>query len=35
MGEGQAVEVSEQECVAAMLEQNFVYYTYAGQQPRG
>jgi crotonobetainyl-CoA:carnitine CoA-transferase CaiB-like acyl-CoA transferase len=31
-GKGQAVEVSEQECVAAMLEQNFVHYTYAGQQ---
>jgi crotonobetainyl-CoA:carnitine CoA-transferase CaiB-like acyl-CoA transferase len=31
-GKGQAVDVSEQECVAAMLEQNFVYYTYAGQQ---
>jgi crotonobetainyl-CoA:carnitine CoA-transferase CaiB-like acyl-CoA transferase len=31
-GRGQAVDVSEQECVAAMLEQNFVYYTYAGLQ---
>jgi len=31
-GKGQAVDISEQECVAAMLEQNFVYYTYAGQQ---
>ena len=31
-GKGQAVHVSEQECVAAMLEQNFVHYTYAGQQ---
>ncbi len=31
-GNGQAVDVSEQECVAAMLEQNFVHYTYAGQQ---
>jgi crotonobetainyl-CoA:carnitine CoA-transferase CaiB-like acyl-CoA transferase len=31
-GKGQAVDVSEQECVAAMLEQNFVHYTYAGQQ---
>jgi benzylsuccinate CoA-transferase BbsE subunit len=31
-GKGQAVDVSEQECVAAMLEQNFVYYTYAGQR---
>jgi crotonobetainyl-CoA:carnitine CoA-transferase CaiB-like acyl-CoA transferase len=29
---GQAVDVSEQECVAAMLEQNFVHYTYSGQQ---
>jgi hypothetical protein len=26
------VDVSERECVAAMLEQNFVYYPYAGQQ---
>src|SRR5258708_9394215 len=31
-GKGQAVDISEQECVAAMLEQNFVHYTYAGQQ---
>jgi crotonobetainyl-CoA:carnitine CoA-transferase CaiB-like acyl-CoA transferase len=31
-GRGQAVDVSEQECVAAMLEQNFVYYTYAGRE---
>ena len=31
-GNGQAVDISEQECVAAMLEQNFVHYTYAGQQ---
>jgi benzylsuccinate CoA-transferase BbsE subunit len=31
-GTGQAVEVSEQECVAAMLEQNFVHYTFAGLQ---
>ena len=31
-GKGQAVDVSEQECVAAMLEQNFVYYTYSGLQ---
>ena len=31
-GKGQAVDVSAQECVAAMLEQNFVHYTYAGQQ---
>jgi crotonobetainyl-CoA:carnitine CoA-transferase CaiB-like acyl-CoA transferase len=30
--QGQAIDVSEQECVAAMLEQNFVYYTYAGRQ---
>jgi crotonobetainyl-CoA:carnitine CoA-transferase CaiB-like acyl-CoA transferase len=31
-GKGQAVDVSEQECVAAMLEQNFVHYTYGGLQ---
>ncbi|HVN89794.1 MAG TPA: CoA transferase [Candidatus Binataceae bacterium] len=31
-GKGQAVDISEQECVAAMLEQNFVHYTYAGAQ---
>jgi crotonobetainyl-CoA:carnitine CoA-transferase CaiB-like acyl-CoA transferase len=30
-GGGQAIEVSAQECVAAMLEQNFVHYTYGGQ----
>jgi crotonobetainyl-CoA:carnitine CoA-transferase CaiB-like acyl-CoA transferase len=31
-GKGQAIDVSEQECVAAMLEQNFLHYTYAGLQ---
>jgi crotonobetainyl-CoA:carnitine CoA-transferase CaiB-like acyl-CoA transferase len=31
-GKGQAIDISEQECVAAMLEQNFVHYTYARQQ---
>ena len=31
-GSGQAVEVSEQECLAAMLELSLVSYTYAGKQ---
>jgi len=31
-GRGQSIDISEQECVAAMLEQNFVHYTYSGQQ---
>jgi crotonobetainyl-CoA:carnitine CoA-transferase CaiB-like acyl-CoA transferase len=29
---GQAIEVSEQEAVAAMLEMNFMHYTYAGRE---
>jgi crotonobetainyl-CoA:carnitine CoA-transferase CaiB-like acyl-CoA transferase len=29
-GGGQVIEVSAQECLAAMLELSFVYYTYAG-----
>ena len=31
-GGGQAIEVSAQECIAAMLELSFVLYTYAGVQ---
>ncbi len=31
-GKGQAIEVSEQECVAAMLEMNFMHWTYAGRE---
>src|SRR6478609_1818406 len=31
-GAGQAVDVSEQEAVAAMLEMNFMHYTYAGRE---
>jgi crotonobetainyl-CoA:carnitine CoA-transferase CaiB-like acyl-CoA transferase len=31
-GIGQAIEVSAQECFAAMLELSFIYYTYAGKQ---
>jgi crotonobetainyl-CoA:carnitine CoA-transferase CaiB-like acyl-CoA transferase len=31
-GRGQAIEVSEQEAVAAMLEMNFMHYTYAGRE---
>jgi crotonobetainyl-CoA:carnitine CoA-transferase CaiB-like acyl-CoA transferase len=31
-GHGQAIEVSEQECIAAMLELSFVYYPYQGEQ---
>ncbi len=31
-GKGQIVEVSQQECVAALLEMNLVHYTYAGRE---
>jgi crotonobetainyl-CoA:carnitine CoA-transferase CaiB-like acyl-CoA transferase len=31
-GRGQAIEVSQQEAVAAMLEMNFMHYTYAGRE---
>ena len=31
-GRGQALDVSEQECIAAMLEMNFMHYTYAGRE---
>src|SRR5271166_4742507 len=31
-GKGQAIEVSQQECIAAMLEMNLVHYTYAGRE---
>lgn len=31
-GQGQAIDVSEQECIAAMLEQNFMHYSYAGRE---
>ncbi len=31
-GQGQAIEVSEQEAVAAMLEMNLMHYTYAGRE---
>jgi|YelNatPaOPRAMG01_1025707.scaffolds.fasta_scaffold08630_3 crotonobetainyl-CoA:carnitine CoA-transferase CaiB-like acyl-CoA transferase len=31
-GRGQAIDVSEQECIAAMLEMNFMHYTYAGRE---
>jgi crotonobetainyl-CoA:carnitine CoA-transferase CaiB-like acyl-CoA transferase len=31
-GRGQAIEVSQQECVAAMLEMNFMHWTYAGRE---
>ena len=31
-GYGQAIEVSEQECIAAMLELGYVYYPYQGEQ---
>jgi crotonobetainyl-CoA:carnitine CoA-transferase CaiB-like acyl-CoA transferase len=31
-GKGQAIEVSEQECVAAMLEMNFMHWTYSGRE---
>ena len=31
-GKGQAIEVSEQEAIAAMLEMNFMHWTYAGRE---
>ena len=31
-GVGQAIDVSEQECIAAMLEMNFMHYTYANRE---
>lgn len=31
-GKGQSIEVSQQECIAAMLEMNLVHYTYAGRE---
>lgn len=31
-GKGQAIEVSQQECVAAMLEMNFMHWTYSGRE---
>ena len=31
-GKGQTVEVSQQECIAAMLEMNLMHYTYAGRE---
>ncbi|MBI2962330.1 MAG: CoA transferase [Deltaproteobacteria bacterium] len=31
-GKGQAIEVSEQESVAAMLEMNFMHWTYSGRE---
>jgi crotonobetainyl-CoA:carnitine CoA-transferase CaiB-like acyl-CoA transferase len=31
-GKGQTVEVSQQECVAAMLEMNLMHYSYAGRE---
>ncbi len=31
-GKGQVVEVSQQECIAAMLEMNLMHYTYAGRE---
>jgi crotonobetainyl-CoA:carnitine CoA-transferase CaiB-like acyl-CoA transferase len=31
-GRGQAIDVSEQECIAAMLENNFMHWTYAHRQ---
>ena len=31
-GKGQVIEVSQQECVAAMLEMNFMHWTYAGRE---
>jgi benzylsuccinate CoA-transferase BbsE subunit len=32
MGKGQAIDVSEQEAIAAMLEMNFMHWTYAGRE---
>jgi crotonobetainyl-CoA:carnitine CoA-transferase CaiB-like acyl-CoA transferase len=31
-GKGQAIDVSERECVTAMLEMNLMHYTYAGRE---
>jgi crotonobetainyl-CoA:carnitine CoA-transferase CaiB-like acyl-CoA transferase len=31
-GKGQAIEISEQECIAAMLENNFMHWTYAHRE---
>jgi crotonobetainyl-CoA:carnitine CoA-transferase CaiB-like acyl-CoA transferase len=31
-GKGQSIDVSEQECIAAMLENNFMHWTYAHRQ---
>ena len=31
-GKGQVVEVSQQECIAAMLEMNLMHFTYAGRE---
>jgi crotonobetainyl-CoA:carnitine CoA-transferase CaiB-like acyl-CoA transferase len=31
-GKGQVVEVSQQECIATMLEMNLMHYTYAGRE---
>jgi len=31
-GKGQTVEVSQQECIAGMLEMNLMHYTYAGRE---
>lgn len=31
-GEGQHIDVSIQECIAAILEMNFMHYTYAGRE---
>ena len=31
-GKGQAIDVSEQECIAAMLEMNFMHWTYAKRE---
>jgi crotonobetainyl-CoA:carnitine CoA-transferase CaiB-like acyl-CoA transferase len=32
MGKGQAIDVSEQEAIAAMLEMNFMHWTYSGRE---
>jgi crotonobetainyl-CoA:carnitine CoA-transferase CaiB-like acyl-CoA transferase len=31
-GKGQSIEVSQQECIAGMLEMNLMHYTYAGRE---
>jgi crotonobetainyl-CoA:carnitine CoA-transferase CaiB-like acyl-CoA transferase len=31
-GKGQAIDVSEQECIAAMMEMNFMHWTYAHRE---